>query len=62
MARKLGIKTSSNYKRLLSSVDVDLIINVTAIEKMHVIELTKQLAITDELTSLYNHRHFVNRY
>ena len=34
----------------------------TAIEKLHIIELTKRLAITDELTSLYNHRHFVNLY
>ena len=32
----------------------------TAIEKMHILEKTKKLAITDELTSLYNHRHFVN--
>ena len=29
IARKLNIKTSTNYKRLLSSVDADLIINVT---------------------------------
>jgi len=32
----------------------------TAIEKMQILEKTKKLAITDELTSLYNHRHFVN--
>jgi len=31
-----------------------------AIEKMQIFEKTKKLAITDELTSLYNHRHFVN--
>ena len=32
----------------------------TAIEKMQLLERTKKLAITDELTSLYNHRHFAN--
>lgn len=32
----------------------------TAIEKVQILEKTKKLAITDELTSLYNHRHFVN--
>jgi diguanylate cyclase (GGDEF)-like protein len=32
----------------------------TAIEKMQLLEKTKKLAITDELTSLYNHRHFVH--
>lgn len=31
-----------------------------AIEKIQILEKTKKLAITDELTSLYNHRHFVN--
>ena len=31
-----------------------------AIEKLQILEKTKKLAITDELTSLYNHRHFVN--
>lgn len=32
----------------------------TAIEKMQILEKTKRMAITDELTSLFNHRHFVN--
>lgn len=31
-----------------------------AIEKIQILEKTRKLAITDELTSLYNHRHFVN--
>ena len=31
-----------------------------AIEKLQILEKTRKLAITDELTSLYNHRHFVN--
>ena len=31
-----------------------------AIEKLQILEKTRRLAITDELTSLYNHRHFVN--
>ena len=31
-----------------------------AIEKLQMLERTKKLAITDELTSLYNHRQFVN--
>ncbi len=31
-----------------------------AIEKMQILERTRKLAITDELTSLYNHRHFIN--
>jgi diguanylate cyclase (GGDEF)-like protein len=31
-----------------------------AIEKIQILEMAKKLAITDELTSLYNHRHFVN--
>lgn len=32
----------------------------TAIEKIQLLEKTKRMAITDELTSLYNHRHFVS--
>lgn len=31
-----------------------------AIDKLQLLERTKKLAITDELTSLYNHRYFVN--
>jgi diguanylate cyclase (GGDEF)-like protein len=50
------------FSKLSTSI-LSLIATITAalIQKAKVMEMTQLIAITDELTGLYNHRHFVQR-
>ncbi len=50
------------FSKLSTSV-LTLIATITAalIQKAKIMEVTQLIAITDELTGLYNHRHFVQR-
>ncbi len=65
--RLIGILYVNDFKARafskLSTSILKLIATITAalIQKAKIMEMTQLIAITDELTGLYNHRHFVSR-
>lgn len=64
--RTIGILYLDDYKpREFTNREIAILTLLStqatlAIEKMHILEKAEQLAITDELTQLYNHRYFSN--
>ncbi len=63
----VGILYVNDFKaRSFSTLEVSILqliatITATLIERMKIMEVTQLIAITDELTGLFNHRHFMQR-